>query len=399
MKNMPIVKMQRCFQRGVSLIEMMVALVLSLVLVVGVGQIYLGSKQTYRMQDGQSRLQENLRYAMEVLARDIRSAGYMGCQSSCAVMVPSSGVCRSSSGVFYDRIGNCCQVVPRSLLVNSDDYPSLPGVLPTATDPAGAIIRPSLMITGGDDIVSGTIATGTSAPAVSSELSHVVQGLDPISAAVTGTDAITVMFGESCNGITGADTNSVNPAVASLPSGNQCDGGTAGTPLVIADCAKAHVFRADPSAADATLNTQALFSDSSDYKRNSEIMVFRSYTYYIRYNVAGEPALYQLDNTKKAVGDNPREVIDGIENMQIEYGVDSDNDSSANQYVAATGVTDWAQVVSVRITLTAHSVGFNGDSLSDTPHTYPFNDVGTTKTARPLWKSLTATISVRNRMR
>ena len=63
-------------QRGISLVEIMVALLLSLFLMGGVIQIYLSSKQTYRTQEGNSRLQENGRFAMEILSRQIRMAGY-----------------------------------------------------------------------------------------------------------------------------------------------------------------------------------------------------------------------------------------------------------------------------------------------------------------------------------
>jgi len=45
-------------------------------------------------------------------------------------------------------------------------------------------------------------------------------------------------------------------------------------------------------------------------------------------------------------------LIDGIDNMQLLYGVDTDGDRAANSYVAAGAVTNWTQVVSVQVTLT-----------------------------------------------
>jgi len=63
-------------QRGISLVEIMIALVLSLFLSAGVIEVYLASKQSYKAQEGYSRLQENGRYAMENLTRFIRLAGY-----------------------------------------------------------------------------------------------------------------------------------------------------------------------------------------------------------------------------------------------------------------------------------------------------------------------------------
>ncbi len=63
-------------QRGLSLVELMVALVISLFLTAGVIQLFIGSKQTYRLYDALSRIQENGRFALQAMARDIRMAGY-----------------------------------------------------------------------------------------------------------------------------------------------------------------------------------------------------------------------------------------------------------------------------------------------------------------------------------
>jgi len=61
-------------QRGVTLVELMIASLLSLLLIAGVIQIFLGTRQTYRFLDAMSRLQENGRFAMSVMSADIRMA-------------------------------------------------------------------------------------------------------------------------------------------------------------------------------------------------------------------------------------------------------------------------------------------------------------------------------------
>lgn len=63
-------------QRGFSLVELMVAMVVSLLLLSGVIQVFVSSKQSYRVVDSYSRLQENGRFAVDVLSRNIRMAGY-----------------------------------------------------------------------------------------------------------------------------------------------------------------------------------------------------------------------------------------------------------------------------------------------------------------------------------
>ena len=64
--------------RGFSLVELMVALVITLILLAGIGQIFLSSKKSFTIQESLGRMQENGRYAMETLAQDVRRAGFWG---------------------------------------------------------------------------------------------------------------------------------------------------------------------------------------------------------------------------------------------------------------------------------------------------------------------------------
>ena len=63
-------------QAGLTLLELMIALSLGLLLLVGIGTIYVGSSQTYRVQEQNARIQESGRYALEVIGRSVRQAGY-----------------------------------------------------------------------------------------------------------------------------------------------------------------------------------------------------------------------------------------------------------------------------------------------------------------------------------
>lgn len=63
-------------QNGLSLVELMIAITVGLFLTVIISQIFVGSKQSYRINDDLSRLQENGRFATELLSRTIRLAGF-----------------------------------------------------------------------------------------------------------------------------------------------------------------------------------------------------------------------------------------------------------------------------------------------------------------------------------
>lgn len=62
--------------RGFTLIELMVAMVLSLFLIGGVILMYTSSKAAYIDSNQLSRMQENVRFASDYMVRDIRNAGF-----------------------------------------------------------------------------------------------------------------------------------------------------------------------------------------------------------------------------------------------------------------------------------------------------------------------------------
>lgn len=63
-------------QSGLSMIELMVALLLGMILMTGIIQVFLASKQTYNTNEAMARMQENGRFALEFISRSARLAGY-----------------------------------------------------------------------------------------------------------------------------------------------------------------------------------------------------------------------------------------------------------------------------------------------------------------------------------
>lgn len=66
-------------QCGLTLIELMISIGLGLVVMAAMGYVYIGSREAYRTQDSMARIQENGRYALDVMGQDLRMAGYIGC--------------------------------------------------------------------------------------------------------------------------------------------------------------------------------------------------------------------------------------------------------------------------------------------------------------------------------
>ncbi|GAB57863.1 prepilin-type N-terminal cleavage/methylation domain-containing protein [Rheinheimera nanhaiensis] len=72
-------------QAGLTLVELMIALTLGLVLIGGVTGVFIANQTTYRINEALSSMQENARIAFQLMARDIRSAGFSGCTNNGSV--------------------------------------------------------------------------------------------------------------------------------------------------------------------------------------------------------------------------------------------------------------------------------------------------------------------------
>lgn len=68
-------------QRGLSLIELMVAMALGLIMMAGLTQIFVSNKRSFTLSQALAYVQESGREGAHILAREIRNADYWGCLS------------------------------------------------------------------------------------------------------------------------------------------------------------------------------------------------------------------------------------------------------------------------------------------------------------------------------
>jgi type IV pilus assembly protein PilW len=66
-------------QRGFGLIELMIALALSLIVVLGVVQVFIAAKNTFVSQNSAAAMQEDARFVLSKLIQEIRMVGMFGC--------------------------------------------------------------------------------------------------------------------------------------------------------------------------------------------------------------------------------------------------------------------------------------------------------------------------------
>lgn len=87
-------------QQGLSIVELMVALAVGMVLIAGILQVFLSSKNTYAVNEAMSRVQENGRFALEFIANSARHAGYIDPNDKVNkpyAIIPEGGRCNLAS--------------------------------------------------------------------------------------------------------------------------------------------------------------------------------------------------------------------------------------------------------------------------------------------------------------
>jgi len=109
--------------KGFTIVEIMVAITISMVLIAGVVQIYISSKESFRVQNELARLQENERIAVEFLQRDIRQAGYVPFGeptiNNRIVVTDGNGNTSDEITVSYTSTSDCLgQNTPNGIAIN-----------------------------------------------------------------------------------------------------------------------------------------------------------------------------------------------------------------------------------------------------------------------------------------
>jgi type IV pilus assembly protein PilW len=358
---------------GYSLIELLLALGLGLVITAGIVQLFVGNDRTQSVLVGQSRLQENARYAFDFIGRSVRAAGYFGC-------APES-----------DKIYSTLNGLPRELEWGEEHWKEV--FEADITTPIQAFDY-----TGG-----GGNSLGDWTPDwVDGNRFADGDGVNSTDIA-PGTDILVVRRieapGHRVNALAAPDSDPVVRVDGTLTV--ELDDFA-----VIANCEQAALFRVEnvvSSGNEATIvrsggkggTKDSKFENSGDSlseiglaygnvvnSQGSTVGRVVTDIYYIGpgagVNNRNETplALWRRSGQSPAV-----ELVEGVTNLQIMFGIDNDaNDNLAtiNQYVDFDSVGAGDVIRTVRIEITASSV----DALADAP--------------APALRTFTQTINLRN---
>jgi type IV pilus assembly protein PilW len=73
--------------RGLTIVELLIAVSIGLLITIVIAQLFLNTRQTFATTDDMSRMQENVRFAQQLLIRTIHLAGYRSQPNSVAATV------------------------------------------------------------------------------------------------------------------------------------------------------------------------------------------------------------------------------------------------------------------------------------------------------------------------
>jgi len=363
--------------RGVTLVELMIAMVISLIVLLAVGTVYFSTKRTYSVQQEYAKMQENALYAFQNMTQNISTAGFAGCSPNqhSLLDISGSGV---DPGLFNFKNG-----------VYGWEY--------AGTAP------------GSNYVISSLTPPGSAA----NWKNYTGKNLDADIAqyAIPGNDVLVVISSQQTDlkptaNISSGTTTIPLSGVLSKP---------ADTIMILSDCQQSDVFMntvgqtnslsvsttCPSKGAHAVKPCNASTTWSHFYNANEvRLYASTSHAYFIGQGVSGEPALfrYDLDQGQPSI---PQELVDGVENMQVLYGEGVGvNTFSANHYVPIDKITDPQKIYAVRISLLMRS----GKVDRPAPAAAPTENLGAPKESvavqpqidQRLRKVFTTTIALRN---
>lgn len=397
---------QRSLQRGLTLVELMVAMAISLFMLLAIALVYSSSKTGFVYANNTVHMSEDASFAIDSLSRDIRMAAYAGCAGT--VQPRTAGVdtvLYTADDVFDDPTVNTPTPTPSKpklfnvtgltgTYVDPNPFTSL------NTDPKGPFAG---ALTSRNAVMGFPSGTGVAANAARTALHPTAS----TSYTVSTTAPMLYLAGGA------AKAYQVSAAVVA----GQANATLAGTPYVgpkflanafmlIADCQGAEVFRlnSDMNGTTGAMTNEKTFLNP--YSSDAIITPLETSTYFLaKRNGATNSSLYKRSfNGRAATFD---ELVPNVEAITFQYGENTTPNATTAKpsFVAdiyrsdASAVTDWSRVVSIRMGLILVSEDANQGPSNDTSIEWvggTYTPASTTD--RRLRRAYSTTVSIRNRM-
>ncbi|WP_187408420.1 PilW family protein [Saccharophagus sp. K07] len=327
------------YSTGMTVVELMIAIVISLLIMAGVVQVFFNSKTTFLAQEDMSYIQHNARYAMHLLTKDLQNAGYWGCAG------------RDPSVALVARTENSTDI-NRLLGYNPDSgyLEPLQPVTGFATGFPASYVSWTIKTKDGDRTPESLIVRN--AAGVSSVLeSHIGTNLTLKSQHNFSTGDLVTVVAEDCRRVALIKMADIleNSTILKYSDTSICGD-------VIKPPKKQNI-RCKPGCACDSVSG----GGSKAYSVGSHVMPYNASGYFVGESptLPGQPSLQRVIYDNGAL--TREELALGVEDLQVRYGVDTDNDGAPDTYVAPDVFTaahwdNWSKVRSVQISLVFRSL-------------------------------------------
>jgi len=379
---------------GLSLIEVMIALVIGIVLLTGIMQIFGSTQLAFSTAEGDSRVQENARFAFDMLRNDVRMSAHVGCRSERHYS--------SANEALFNHAAN-----------PSTNFAAAPFALRVdmameAFEFAGSGPGEVVDLSGG---VSAGVGAGSFTPPLPAALADVTGD------AIRGSDIIVLRYLSSEN------VRSVLPNVAAntMTVQNPLDVAffRRGDVYGVSNCKSLSLVQAlsdGPLVAVGSGGVNAVnwIAEEDGYAPpGTSVHRYEYVVYYVGIDAAsGEPSLImrRLDASRANLVSGPQSVVEGVESMQLVFGADvgAARDDVVDRYFTAAGVPGlapnprdaWSRALSVRVGLLMRSTNTAGALRDDTsPPIRVADTVFRVADDRRVRQAFETSITMRNRVR
>ncbi len=358
------------YQAGVGLVEVMIAMLLSLLTVGVIIQVLVGNHKTYLTGEAVARVQEDSRFAINLLQKELRMVGYQGCLSK--------------QGVNITNTLNGATALPYNFTVYLRGYDNVTSSLPA--------------------VLSALFTSAEPKPKPGTDV-LLVQGPTGVGIPVTRNNSSAQLF-----------VQQLSSKANYCGSGKQgysdlCEGDV----VMVSDCQKARIFQitqvqgvaggeevnilhaknenngnfvpgnAVSSWWGASVPPEARFGPGAVLNR------METRVYYIARPSAGAP--YALYRKSGLAAGTP--FVEGVTDMQLTFGEDQNRDRAADRYVSAASNPNWDNVLGIGVQLLMRSGQGN---VVSTPQALSFAGATFRATDSNWYWVAETTVALRNRL-
>ena len=314
-------------QAGLSLVELMVALLIGVILTSGVISVFITSKASYSMNTGLGQVQEEGRFALQTLQPIMVMAGNTGCAHVTSV----AGTLATTDEIY--NLGHPVYGFEFTATGTGDYYDD------TSHNAGNA---PTL-----DNNAADWTPALSDSPLMQAALNnHAVKYSDVLMVHEMSGSTAPILAASTTSNIV-YDTTGSPPTMSTgqVLMGSVCSPATA------------EVFQAGTvTTGNIAVGGGGTTTVFGNFPGGAFVGPAYTYIFFVGKGADKSTSLYEVSlDTSGALGPAV-EIVPGVENMQVLYGVDTANsDKVPDQYVTADNVANWADVISVRIALLVHS--------------------------------------------